>query len=225
MASTYLSVLSTNTKVLESTAKVIKETRFFKGYLGSESDDLQRFIGQKQDANHLLFLKPSKDFMTVCSPVNLKKIGNVEVVILGQELPKDLIGFVQEYKIAGFVVPTELNAQMVIEINQDVEESGFHANDHIPLEYWKNKKPHLFPRPKPDLTPGEEEVLRLLCHNFNVKEICGELGKKEPAIRAHIANLREKLVAQSLMEIVVIAMANMWVKIEPTLTSSKSPFL
>ena len=76
-----------------------------------------------------------------------------------------------------------------------------------------------------ELGMDEEEVLRLLCHNFTVKEISEMIGKKEPAIRAHITNLREKLHAKSLLEIVIITMANTWVKIDSRLTSGKNPFL
>ena len=102
---------------------------------------------------------------------------------------------------------------------------GYVQNSHIPAEHWLNKKPHIFPRPRPELTNGEEEVLKFLCHNFTVKEISERIGKKEPAIRAHITNLREKLHAKSLLEIVIITMANTWVKIDPRLTSGKNPFL
>jgi DNA-binding CsgD family transcriptional regulator len=163
--------------------------------------------------------------MNVSSPDNLKKVGIVDVVILGAELPIDLIGFVQEYKIAGFISPEELTEASIIKMLLDIEDHGYFANQHIPANYWINKLPYKFPRRKPVLTPLEEQVLKLLCHNLTVKEISVALGKNEPAIRAHISNLREKLFAKSLLEIVVIAMANMWVKIDPKLTSSSSPFL
>lgn len=225
MSSTYLSILSADTNVRQLMNKLVDDTQFFKGYVGEDNSGLQDFIREQQEVKHVLFLKPAKDYMTTSSPINLKKLGDVDVVVLGKDLPKDLIGFVQEYKTAGFVNPFEIKAHHIIEIIDAIQQNGFYANEHIPNEYWAKSTPYVFPRPRPDLTIGEEEVLRLLCHNFSVKEICDKLDKKEPAIRAHITNLREKLYAKSLLEIVVITMANMWIKIDPSYTSSDSPFL
>jgi DNA-binding CsgD family transcriptional regulator len=198
---------------------------FQRGYSGNRNLELQDFIKRHREDKHLLFMKPSHNFMVSSSPENLKKIGDVNVIVLGNGLPVELIGFLQEYKISGYIKPDEINALTISQIVKEIEKHGFSANYHIPEEYWVNKPKHVFPRPKPQLTKGEEEVLSLLCHNYNVKEISDKLLKNEPAIRAQITNLRQKLEAQSLLEIVVIAMANSWVVIDVNKTSSSSPFL
>ncbi len=225
MAATFFSVLSDVTDELSLIRLELARSRLDLGYIGSKNVELKNFIREKVDEKHIVFLNPTKNFMNISSPQNLKKMGNVWVVILGPNLPKDLIGFLQEYQAVGFMAPQEINEATLNDIIQGINTRGFVANRHIPLDYWLNKMPYSFPRPKPDLTDGEEEVLRYLCHNFNVREIAEILDKKEPAIRAHIANLREKLYAKSLLEIVVITMANMWVRIDPSLTSGKNPFL
>lgn len=225
MPRTFLSVLSTNTGVLNYFKELLKDSPFDIGYIGSKNVEIRHFILDRTGHKHLLFLKPDLNFMTVSSPNNLKKIGEVDVVILGSKLPSELIGFLQEYNIAGYVRPDELNNLTIGQIIADVQKKGFTANYHIPEENWIHKPAHVFPRPKPKLTQGEDEVLKMLCHNFTVKQISEHLDKKEPAIRAHIANLREKLHAQTLLEIVVITMANSWVNIDADFTISKSPFL
>ena len=225
MSTTYLSILSADCHELDNVKDIILRSNLDLGYTGSKNVELKDFIREQLSYKHILFLRPSKNFMTISSPENLKKLGDVDVVVLGKEIPTDLIGFLQEYKIAGFVNPSDLNESNIQEILKEIADKGYLANEHIPLEYWINKRPHVFPRPKPVFTPGEEQVLQLLCHNFNVKEICEELDKNEPAVRAQIINLRQKLYAKSLLEIVVIAMANMWIKIDPNLTASKSPYL
>lgn len=223
--STYLSILSTDTKTVQLLDGLFQKTQLFLGYTGSNSEGLNQFIKKYLSEDHLLFMKPTKEFLDSSSPQSLKKLGNVEVIILGNELPNDLIGFIQENKISGFVNPKELTVDSIIQIDKATKDFGYFANEHIPQEYWTNRKPHIFPRPKPKFTTLEEEVLRLLCHNYSVKEICEHLSKNEPAVRAHITNIREKLMARTLMEVVIIAMANMWIPIDSDMTSSKSPFL
>lgn len=204
---------------------LIKKSKYTTGYLGVGNTEFQEFIRTKPNNKHLLFLKPSKNLISLTNAKTVKKWGDVNVVILGTVLPKDLISFVLENEISAFVNPKTLTANHIIEITSAITEKGYFANKNIPEGFWLDKKPHVFPRPKPFLTITEEEVLKLLCHNFTVKEISVKLDKNEPAIRAHIANLREKLYAKSLLEIVVITMANMWITIDPKLTSSNSPFL
>ncbi len=225
MQKTYLSILSSKTSLLQDFQQLLKDSEFDIGYIGSKNVELQNFILSKTTNDHLLFLKPALNFMKVSSPENLKKLGEVAVIILGSSLPSELIGFLQEYKVAGYINPSELNNLTINQIISDVKKQGYSPNYHIPKEFWVNKPKHVFPRPKPKLTGGEEHVLILLCHNYNVKQISEELEKNEPAIRAHITNLRQKLHAQSLLEIVVITMANSWVVIDPSKTSGKSPFL
>jgi DNA-binding NarL/FixJ family response regulator len=225
MQKTYLSILSNDIGLLQSFKELLKDSKFDIGYIGRKNLELQNFIRSKTQDEHLLFLKPALNFMKVSSPENLKKLGQVSVIILGSSLPSELIGFLQEYKVAGYIKPSELNDLTINQIIYDVKKQGYSANYHIPKEFWVNKPKHVFPRPKPKLTLGEEQVLTLLCHNYNVKQISEELEKKEPAIRAHITNLRAKLHAQSLLEIVVITMANSWVFIDPNKTTGKSPFL
>jgi DNA-binding CsgD family transcriptional regulator len=225
MPTTLLSILSAHSETLCKVSELISATNVKEGYRGNKNIELKEFILGADHVKHIVFLKPSKNFMTVSSPNNLRKLGDVEVVILGVELPKDLIGFLQDSHISGFINPDQIDEPTFQKLIGDIEQKGYFANEHIPFEYWVNKSPHSFPRPKPALTAGEERVLQLLCHNFSVKEICIKLEKNEPAIRAHITNIREKLGAKSLLEMVVITMANMWIVIDPSLTSSKSPFL
>ena len=225
MQNTYLSILSNNNSLLQDFKQLLNGSEFDIGYIGSKNLELQNFIRNKTSDLHILFLKPALNFMKVSSPENLKKLGEVSVIILGSSLPSELIGFLQEYKVAGYIKPSELNNLTINQIISDIKKQGYSANYHIPKEFWVNKPKHVFPRPKPKLTGGEEQVLQLLCHNYNVKQISEELEKNEPAIRAHIANLRVKLHAHSLLEIVVITMANSWVIIDPNKTTGKSPFL
>lgn len=225
MATTFFSVLSNVNEELNHIGETLEKSGLDSGYLGSKNVELKNFIREHVDKKHVVFLNPTKNYMNVSSPHNLKKLGNVWVIVLGPNLPTDLIGFLQEYQAVGFISFQEINLNSINEMMASISSKGYVANKHIPLEYWLNKMPYSFPRPKPDLTPGEDEVLRYLCHNFSVKEIAEMLDKKEPAIRAHITNLREKLHAKSLLEIVVITMANMWVRIDPSLTSGENPFL
>lgn len=225
MARTFLSVISENSEELNTLEAVFRNSQLDTGYVGSKNLGLKELIHKYALKKHLVFMRPSKKFMNVSSPKNLNKIADVSVIILGEELPEDLIGFLIEYDAMGFINPSDVSVAGIHEMLECIEKKGYVENAHIPAEHWLNKKPHIFPRPRPELTNGEEEVLRLLCHNFTVKEISDRLEKKEPAIRAHITNLREKLHAKSLLEIVIITMANTWVKIDPRLTSGKNPFL
>ena len=225
MPKTLFSVLAVESRIRDSITETLTSSGFGTGYIGDRNVEIKEFIQKNTQYNHLVFLKPNRNFMALSSPENLKKIGNVHVLILGASLPQDMIGFLQEYKTSGFIRPDELNRLTISQICEDLDKKGYVANYHISEEFWINKPAHVFPRPKPKLTNGEEEVLRLLCHNFSVKNISEVLEKNEPAIRAHITNLREKLHAQTLLEIIVITMANMWVKIDGNLTHSQSPFL
>jgi len=225
MPRTYLSILSAEKEILDHFDNLFRDTSFFLGYVGGKNIELREFIQDKLEHKHLLFVKPSLNFMTVSSPENLKKLGEVNVMILGNSLPKELIGFLQEYNAVGFIKPSELNTITMDQIISDIDKKGYSANYHIPEEYWINKPPHVFPRPKPKLTKGENEVLKLLCHNYSVRQIAELHEISEAAIRSHILNLKEKLHAESLSEVIVISMANSWVKIDRSFTASKSPFL
>tara|TARA_R110002050_G_scaffold41242_1_gene100080 strand:+ start:81438 stop:82208 length:771 start_codon:yes stop_codon:yes gene_type:complete len=222
---TSFSIIASNSKLLRSFKELIENSRLNVGYIGNQNQELHKYIKTSEYDQHIVFMKPSQSFMTHSSPENLKKIGQVYVIILGSSLPVDLVGFLQEFKVSGFIGTAELNLITLNQILEDILLKGYTANYHIPEEYWKNKPKHEFPRPKPTLTNAENEVLILLCHNYSVKQISEKLHKKEPAIRFQIANLREKLHAQSLLEIVVITMANSWVVINGEKTSSESPFL
>lgn len=225
MPRTYLSILAVEKEILDHFDNLFRDTPFFMGYVGSKNIELREFITGKVEHKHLLFVKPSLNFMTVSSPENLKKLGEVDVMILGTSLPNELIGFLQEYNAVGFIKPSELNTITMDQIISDINKKGYSANYHIPEEYWINKPPHVFPRPKPKLTKGENEVLKLLCHNYSVRQIADLHDISESAIRSHILNLKEKLHAESLSEVIVISMANSWVKIDRSFTASKSPFL
>lgn len=225
MQKTYLSILANDTILIQNFKQLLKGSEFDIGYIGRKNVEISDFIREKTNHEHLVFLKPALNYMKISSPLNLKKLGKVDVIILGSNLPSELIGFLQEFKVAGYIKPDELNHLTINQIISDVKKQGYSANYHIPKEFWINKPKHVFPRPKPPLTDGEEQVLSLLCHNFNVKQISESLEKNEPAVRAHITNLRTKLHAQSLLEIVVITMANSWVIIDPNKTAGKSPFL
>lgn len=225
MQKTSFSILANDDELLNSFKELVNNSRFNIGYVGNRNRNLKSYISKHKDEKHILFMKPSQSYMNTSSPENLKKIGQVDVIVLGFSLPTDLIGFLQGYKVSGFIRMDELTLLSLNQILEDIQEKGYSSNYHMPEEFWVNKPKHEFPRPKPSLTNGENEVLTLLCHNYTVKQISEKLEKNEPAIRAHITNLREKLQAQTLLEIVVITMANSWVIIKGERTSSKSPFL
>ena len=149
MSNTFLSVLSTSQETLEIMSSMFIETKFSEGYVGIENLGCKNFIRTKPDAKHILFLKPSKNFFASANPQTLKKLGNVDVVLLGVELPTDLISFVLENKIVGFVNPLELDIEEVIAITNQITKNGYYANKHIPAEYWINNTCLLYTSPSP----------------------------------------------------------------------------
>jgi FixJ family two-component response regulator len=57
------------------------------------------------------------------------------------------------------------------------------------------------------LTPREREVLNLLVAGLRNKQIAGELGASERTIKIHRARVMEKMEAESLPDLVLMAQA------------------
>ncbi len=219
-----ISVLSEKPIDFERFKAALNNSGFSRGYFGSKTGGLLNFLLHNAGREHVLFVRPALDFLNICNPINLRQYCIVDVVLIGPGLPREHIPFVQKCMVGGYIDPETINNKQLINIVNSLKKDGYFANKFIPLELWENQPKHVFPRPKPSLTEGEEEVLLLLCHNYSIKQIAERLHKKEPAIRARIRKIKDKLYADSIREIITIVMANMWYPHDPDLANGDSPY-
>lgn len=220
-----ISILSSRQKLVKKLAKLSKKSSFELGYSGENPDELIAFLDQQKHRQHLLLMKPGFRTMDPCNPKELQKKASVYVVYMGNALPADFIPLLLNNGISGYINPYSLGLQQFQKMYANISEFGFLSNQFIPERYWNEQPIHQFPRPRPDLSEGEDEVLRLLCHNYTAHEISIELNRSEAAIRSRISNLKKKLRAESIYEIIVITLANSWVFMDRKNVSSKSPYL
>ena len=150
MARTLLSVISENEEDLNALQTVFENSQLGEGYVGSKNLCLKEHIQKYAQKKHLLFMRPSKKFLNACSPKNLNKIADVSLIVLGEKLPQDLIGFLIEYGALGYIRPEDVSVAGIHEMLDSIELKGYFENLHIPAEHWLKKKPHIFPRPRPE---------------------------------------------------------------------------
>ncbi len=61
-------------------------------------------------------------------------------------------------------------------------------------------------------TEREHEIIALLCHLRNSKEISEQLSISQGTVKRHLENMRTKTGCRNLMELAVFSIGSKWVK-------------
>ncbi|MEL6943157.1 MAG: response regulator transcription factor [Bacteroidota bacterium] len=146
-----------------------------------------------------------------------KKYPNIKIIILSTHLSREFI-----------LNMIELGASSYLGKNTDPEEiettilkvasKGFHYNDRVMQIITENMRSKSKPKIafSTHLTSRELEILQLICEQYTGQEIADRLFISRRTVEAHRNNLLQKLNCKNIAGLVVYAIQNDLVKIDPT---------
>jgi DNA-binding NarL/FixJ family response regulator len=125
---------------------------------------------------------------------------DLKVVMLTAYDDSDLIFRALENGASGYLLKRTPPAELLRSI-ADVQNGGAPMNSHIArLVVQSFHRRGASPRPADNLTPREEEVLRLVAQGFINKEIADQLGVSIETVRQHLKNSYAKLHVRTRTE-------------------------
>lgn len=133
----------------------------------------------------------------------------IKIVILSSHYEPSLILKMLEIGASAFMPKNEKPNEFYLTIT-NVIEKGFHYNDYI-VQLIREKM--LFGTPKKtsisiNLTPREEEVLKLICDQKTNKEIGEEIFISPRTVEGHRNKLLEKTYAKNTAGLIIYAIEN-----------------
>ena len=167
--------------------------------------------------------------MPVLNGVETIKILNssypeLKVIALSSYDTKSFIINMINEGVSSYIIKNSTPKEMIETINK-VQKKGFHYNEltfKIINDEKKNKN-HSVTKSvlDPDfLTNRENEILELICLEFNNHEIAEKLGVSSRTIEVHRSNLMEKTKSKNVAGLVVFAIQNNLISIETVLKLS-----
>ncbi len=220
---TYISIISTDIQVMQTLKQKIKDSIHSVGVISHLESELYQFIELHPDKKHLVFVKPVDGTMYRLCPTKLKTKAPVDLIMIVNHLPKEFLPFILKCLCIGIITPDDTVAIQLNELVANIQSNGRLVNHLVTEHDWNNVPPYVRPRPMPHLTSRESEVLILLCHGHDGKKIAHTIHTSVSNIRNIVASLKAKLNCQSEKEIMIVALANLWVEFDPTFIHSLTP--
>ncbi len=217
---TYISVISTNIQVIKSLTQKIKESTFTMGIADHTETALYQFIDAHPDDTHLVFTKPVAGTMYRLCPTQLKTRAQVEVIMIVNHLPKEFLPFILKCLCIGAITPDTVETLRMNDLMHHIQTNGRLINHLISEKDWESAPDYVRPRPMPPISKREHQVLEYLCHGYDGKKIAQTIHTSVSNVRNIVASLKSKLNCQSEKEIMIVALANLWVPFKPRIINA-----
>jgi DNA-binding NarL/FixJ family response regulator len=145
-----------------------------------------------------------------------KDYPDIKFIILSTHFNKEFILNMIELGASSYL-PKNTNPFEMEETIQTVANKGFHYNDEVMKVITENMRTKKKPKANfnNNLTTRELEVLQLICEQLTAQEIADKLFISRRTVEGHRNNLLMKLNCRNIAGLVVYALQNELVKINP----------
>ena len=139
-----------------------------------------------------------------------KQAPDVKLVAYGNFDPGPLVKLLLWKGVCTYFIKGQLEPSELCELITEVHHHGFYFTDVVTRELVLGTWAFWDEGAIPDFSEREEEVLRLICHGMNRKQVAQKLMLAEATVKYHIANLFEKSGVSSTQELLLTAIHLGW---------------
>ena len=146
-----------------------------------------------------------------------KQYPDIKIIVLSTHFSKAFVLNMIEVGASAHMPKKAPLDEMEMTIKK-VAEKGYYYNERVLEIITENIRTKQKPKASFDiqLTPREEEVLQLICKQYTAQEIADKLYISPRTVEGHRNNLLTKLNCKNIAGLVIFAIQNQLVKIEPS---------
>ena len=208
---TYISAICTDVAINQELLTHIKNSYHSLGSVTYQFNEVLHFVKANNQAKHIIFIKLDQLNWKVPMPQQLHHAGQCYPILIADFITRQYAGLLIKQHFAGVLTRDSLVGIQLNQMVANVLSTGHLVNQYITTSDWENLNEYHRPLPMPKFTDREYEVLSLLCHSLNGKDIADAICTSVSNVRNIMYNLKEKCMCSSEKELIIIAIANMWV--------------
>ncbi|MEM1321230.1 MAG: response regulator transcription factor [Bacteroidota bacterium] len=141
----------------------------------------------------------------------------IKIIVLSSHFSKAFVLNMIEVGASAFMPKSAPPEEMEMTIQQ-VAQKGYFYSEQVMAIITENLRSKQKPKASfaVQLTPREKEVLQLICQQYTAQEIAEKLFISRRTVEGHRNNLLMKLNCRNIAGLVVFALQNQLVKVEPS---------
>jgi DNA-binding NarL/FixJ family response regulator len=146
---------------------------------------------------------PVMDGIEACKKA-LEKMPDLNFLVLSMYGEEQYYNTMIDIGVKGFVLKDSDNKELKLAI-QTILEGGSYFSQRLLINLIKNRKER---PPQVQLSPREQDVLKLLCQGFSTQQISDKLNISPRTVERHRADLLAKTEANNSISLVIFAIKN-----------------
>lgn len=173
------------------------------------SDELQLFKHLKKTQPQLLLIHAKFNGSDAASSIALvrKNYPDIKILVTGIDDDEAAIFALVKQGANGFILQHHDLDEAMKAINS-VREKGFYYTDEVTramLNGVANRQKQRYSQSASELTERETEIIRLICKQYSIKDIAGQLKLSPRTVESHKENILMKTGSKNLAGIVLYA--------------------